>query len=167
MTTVATARTAGDRGEPYLTAAGPTPVCGPPRSPGPAGARAAPVRIGADLAPARVAGDPELLERIVANLLDNAVRHDVPDGWVHVATAQEPGRAVLVVANSGPVLPPDEVTGLLEPFRRLGAARTGDGGLGLGLSIVAAIARAHAGTVALQARGDGGLEVRIALPRGT
>jgi signal transduction histidine kinase len=119
------------------------------------------------LAPAPVAGDPELLERMVANLISNAERHNVPDGWVNVATSTGPGCVVLEVANSGPVVPPDQVAGLLEPFRTLGPARTRDRGLGLGLSIVAAIAQAHGGTVALHPRAEGGLDVRVILPGGT
>jgi signal transduction histidine kinase len=116
-----------------------------------------------DLTPAPVGGDRELLARLVANLLSNAVLHNVPDGWVHVSTSSASGRVVLAVENSGPVVPPDQVAGLLEPFRRLGTARTGDRGVGLGLSIVAAIADAHGGTLALRPRPEGGLDVRVTL----
>jgi signal transduction histidine kinase len=118
-------------------------------------------RIRTELAPARVLGDRELLARLVTNLLTNAVRHNVPDGWVRLTTSSASGRAELAVANSGPVIPPDQVPGLLEPFRRLGPARTGDSGVGLGLPIVAAIAEAHGGTLAMHARPEGGLDVRV------
>jgi signal transduction histidine kinase len=123
------------------------------------------IRIDTDLAPAHVDGDRELLARLVANVLDNAVLHNVPDGWVRVSTSSDRGGVVLAVANSGPVVPPDRVAGLLEPFRRLGTARTGSRGLGLGLSIVAAITEAHGGTLELHPRPEGGLDVRVTLPR--
>jgi signal transduction histidine kinase len=118
------------------------------------------IRIDTELAPANIAGDRELLARLVANVLDNAVLHNVPDGWVRVSTSSDRGRVVLAVSNSGPVVPPDQVAGLLEPFRRLGTARTGSRGLGLGLglSIVAAITDAHGGAIALHTRPEGGLE---------
>jgi signal transduction histidine kinase len=122
------------------------------------------IRIECELAPALVTGDRELLARLVANLLANALLHNVPDGWVHVSTSTASGRVALAVANSGPVVPPDQTAGLLEPFRRLGRARTGDRGVGLGLSIVAAIVEAHGGTLALNARPEGGLDVRVTLP---
>jgi signal transduction histidine kinase len=124
-----------------------------------------PVRIDADLAPAHVRGDRELLGRLVANLVTNAVVHNVPNGWVRVSTTSTASHAVLAVVNSGPVVPPDQVAGLLEPFRRLGTARTGDRGAGLGLSIVAAVVEAHDGTLALHPEPTGGLVVRVTLPR--
>jgi signal transduction histidine kinase len=123
-----------------------------------------PIRVDTELASARVVGDRELLARLVTNLLSNAVLHNVPDGWVRVSTSSDRGGVVLAVANSGPVVPPDQVAGLLEPFRRLGTARTGSRGLGLGLSIVAAIIDAHGGTLALHPRPEGGLDVRVTLP---
>ncbi len=123
-----------------------------------------PIRIESELAPARITGDRELLARLIANLLANAVLHNVPDGWVRLSTSSRSGQVVLAVANSGPVVPPDQVAGLLEPFRRLGTARTGSRGLGLGLSIVAAITDAHGGTLALHPRPEGGLDVRVTLP---
>jgi signal transduction histidine kinase len=123
-----------------------------------------PIRVDADLPSARVVGDRELLARLVANLLSNAVLHNVPDGWVRVSTSSDRGGLVLAVANSGPVVPPDRVADLLEPFRRLGTARIGSRGLGLGLSIVAAITDAHGGTLALHPRPEGGLDVRVTLP---
>ena len=123
------------------------------------------LRITSDLEPAAVPGDPELVDRLVGNLLDNAVRHNVPHGWVAVAIARGPNRAVVRVSNSGPVIRPDQVDGLLEPFRRLGTdRRAGDRGLGLGLSIVAAIAEAHDGAVSVHPFASGGLEVTVEFP---
>ncbi|MGK8520238.1 sensor histidine kinase [Nocardia asteroides] len=126
--------------------------------------------ITADLHPAPVTGDPILLERLVHNLLDNAVRYNVPEhGWVAITSRTIADRAVLTVANSGPPVPPFEVDGLFEPFRRLAATeRLADSearGAGLGLSIVRSVARAHGGTVHAVARPDGGLAVTIDLPR--
>lgn len=126
---------------------------------------ASPMRIDADLAPARVLGDRELLGRLVANLVTNAVVHNVPDGWVRLSTTSTAGHVVLAVANSGPVVPADQVAGLVEPFRRLGTARTGHRGAGLGLSIVSAVVDAHDGTLALHPEPAGGLDVRVTLPR--
>jgi signal transduction histidine kinase len=124
-----------------------------------------PVRIDADIAPAHVRGDRELLGRLVANLVTNAVVHNVPDGWVRLSTTSTASHVVLTVANSGPVIPPDQVAALLEPFRRLGTARTGHRGAGLGLSIVAAVVEAHDGTLTLHPQPAGGLDVRVTLPR--
>ncbi len=131
---------------------------------GPDGSAVRPIRIERELAPARITGDRELLARLVANLLANAVLHNVPDGWMRVSTSSVSGQVVLAVANSGPVVPPDQVASMLEPFRRLGTARTGSRGLGLGLSIVAAITDAHGGTLVLHPRPEGGLDVRVTFP---
>jgi signal transduction histidine kinase len=107
-----------------------------------------------------------LLCRMVDNVLDNAIVHNCAGGWICVATGSDGATARLVVENGGAVLDPAQVAGLGQPFRRLAADRTGsDDGAGLGLSIVAAIAEAHAGTLDLRARAGGGLEVAIALPR--
>jgi signal transduction histidine kinase len=123
------------------------------------------VRVRAALSPAPALGDAALLERLVGNLLDNAVRYNVPGGWVRVRTGTSAGRAVLEVANSGPVVPAGRAARLFEPFRRGTHARTGtDRGAGLGLSIVTAIAAAHGGSVTAAARIDGGLAVLVALP---
>ncbi|MCO5997536.1 sensor histidine kinase [Actinoallomurus rhizosphaericola] len=123
------------------------------------------LRIEARTLPAPAAGDPALAERLVANLLDNAVRYNVPGGRVEVGTATEAGRAVLSVRNTGPVIPPGRVADLFEPFQRL-AGRTArdDGGHGLGLSIVRAIAAAHDATVTARARPEGGLDVEVRFP---
>jgi signal transduction histidine kinase len=117
----------------------------------------------ARLGPAPAAGDPVMLERMVANLVDNAVRYNVPGGEVWVETSCHDGRAVLTVANTGPMVDPSAVPGLFEPFRR-SVDRTGAQGHGLGLTIVAQIAAAHDGAVTAEARRDGGLTVTVALP---
>lgn len=116
---------------------------------------------------ATVAGNPVLLERLVQNLVENGVRHNVPDnGWVHVRTGTRPdGWVVLEVANTGPVIPRYEVPGLFEPFHRHSAERLHSPGAGLGLSIVRAVARAHGGEARADARDEGGLVVTVILPR--
>ncbi|WP_371663097.1 sensor histidine kinase [Streptomyces sp. NBC_00280] len=116
--------------------------------------------------PAVVQGNGVLLERIALNLVQNAVRYNVPeDGWVEVTTAVQHGQAVLVVSNTGPVVPAYEVDNLFEPFRRLRTERTGsDKGVGLGLSIARSVARAHGGHISAVPREGGGLVMRVALP---
>lgn len=119
----------------------------------------------ADLGPAAALGDAPLAERLAANLLDNAVAHNTPGGWVRVRTGSRDGHAVLSVANSGPVIAPAQLGRLFEPFQRLGADRTGGhDGLGLGLSIVRAIADAHQATLRARALPAGGLDVQIRFP---
>jgi signal transduction histidine kinase len=119
----------------------------------------------ASLAPAPTAGDPALVERLVANLLDNAVRYNVGGGRVEVATATSAERAVLSMANTGPVIPPAQVERLFEPFQRLGDRTAHDDGHhGLGLSIVRAIAAAHDATLTASARPEGGLAVEVSFP---
>jgi signal transduction histidine kinase len=125
------------------------------------------LRIEARTLPAPATGDPALAERLVANLVDNAVHHNVPGGRVEVRTAADAGQAVLSVRNTGPVIPPDRVDGLFEPFQRIdGRTAWNDGGHGLGLSIVRAIATAHDATVTAHAPLGGGLDVRIRFPSG-
>ena len=117
------------------------------------------------LAEAPVRGDPILLERMVQNLVENGRRHNVPDGWVRVTTGRRGDTVFLEVANSGPVVPPYEVEGLFEPFRRHTGDRLAAPGVGLGLSIVRSVARAHGGTAHAAARPEGGLTVTVTLPR--
>jgi signal transduction histidine kinase len=115
-------------------------------------------------APATFPGDARLAERLVANLLDNAIRHNHRGGRVLVRTHAAAGQAVLSVISTGPVLDQAEVPALFEPFRRRGTARTGatsGSGLGLGLSIVAAIAAAHRADVRACAQPGGGLDVTV------
>jgi signal transduction histidine kinase len=118
-----------------------------------------------DPAGARVAGSAELIRRMVDNVLDNAIIHNDDGGLIQVSTASHQAVACLVVDNGGGVLDPGLARELARPFRRLGADRTrSDRGAGLGLSIVAAIAAAHHGTLELLPRPEGGLRVRIGLP---
>ena len=112
-----------------------------------------------------VEGSAPLLRRMADNVIGNAVRHNRDGGWIRVTTTAGDGAARLVIENGGDVLDPAQVAGLAQPFRRLGADRTGsDDGAGLGLSIVAAITDAHGGTLELEARPGGGLTVTITLP---
>lgn len=124
------------------------------------------VEIDLDLGSASVDGDRWLLERLVANLVDNAINHNEPHGWLRVAVDAEEDATTLVVSNSGDLLSADDAEEILKPFRRL----TGDGpqadGFGLGMTIVQAVADAHGGTVAIVPRPDGGLEVVVELPTG-
>jgi len=118
------------------------------------------------LADADVVGSQTLLARMVANLVGNAIRHNQPEGFIEVTTEADACTARLIVENGGPLLDPDEVAQLSQPFKRLGAQRTGSAsGVGLGLSIVAAIVAAHRGTLDLEAGSRGGLCVRIELPK--
>ena len=120
------------------------------------------VTLNSVLAPARTNGDPALIERLVGNLLDNAVRCSQAGGRVELRTATDDGHSVLSVVNTGPVVPADEVQRLFEPFQRLADDRTGnDGHHGLGLSIVRAIATAHGAELAAHAPPEGGLAVTV------
>jgi signal transduction histidine kinase len=117
------------------------------------------------LATAPAEGDPRLLERLIANLIDNAVGHNSAGGQVEIATGTRDQRAFISIANSGPAVPPGEVQRLFEPFQRLGDARTGhNGGHGLGLSIVQAIANAHGAELGVHARPEGGLGIKVSFP---
>ena len=126
------------------------------------------VRIDARLDAAPAEGDPRLAESLVANLVGNALRHNVPGGWASIETTTVGGRAVLRVSNSGPVIPPAEVDRLFQPFQRLGDERVrrhdADGGHGLGLAIVRAIAVAHDAELTAHARPDGGLDITVSFP---
>jgi signal transduction histidine kinase len=121
------------------------------------------VRIETDLEAAVAAGDPRLAESLVANLVDNALRHNVSGGLVEIATSAADGTASLSISNTGPVIPAAAVDRLFQPFQQLGAERISHNhGYGLGLAIVAAIASAHDATIAAAARPEGGLHVTIA-----
>jgi len=117
-----------------------------------------------ELAEAQVAGDPVLIERMVANLVDNAARHNVSGGWIRVSTGVRDNRAFVVVSNSGAPVPSSLIAGLFEPFRRLADRTADDEGLGLGLSIVRSVAVAHRGSATASGRPEGGLDVRVLLP---
>ncbi|GGO38385.1 HAMP domain-containing sensor histidine kinase [Streptomyces lasiicapitis] len=124
------------------------------------------VEIRGERGPAVVQGNGVLLERIALNLVQNAVRYNVKEeGWVEVTTEAQHGQAVLVVTNTGPVVPAYEIDNLFEPFRRLRTERTGsDKGVGLGLSIARSVARAHGGRIIAEPREGGGLVMRVTLP---
>jgi signal transduction histidine kinase len=123
------------------------------------------VTIRPSISPALAAGHRPLAERLVTNLVDNAIRHNTPQGKVEITTQTVDGQAVLTVANTGPVVPPEATEQIYQPFQRLGASRTGRGeGIGLGLSIVQAIATAHDATITTSARPEGGLIITVAFP---
>ncbi len=123
------------------------------------------VELRGDFQPATVSGNAVLLERVALNLAQNAVRYNVPDGWVEMATSTVEGTALLTVANSGPVIPADGVETLFEPFRRMRGDRTAsEKGVGLGLSIVRSVVRAHGGWIEAEPRAEGGLIMRIGFP---
>jgi signal transduction histidine kinase len=118
------------------------------------------------LRPAPVSGEPVLLERMIGNLVDNAVRYNRPGGQLTVSTGTAGGRAVLRISNSGKEIPPGEAEALLEPFVHAEGRRVRtDGGLGLGLSIVRAVALAHRGGISVAARLGGGLDITVDLPK--
>ena len=116
------------------------------------------------LAEAPVTGDGVLLERLVANLLDNAERYNTTGGTVSVSTATDNGASTVRVVNTGQVVPPDQVDRLFLPFTRLDD-RTRHDGFGLGLALVSSIATVHNGTVHATAVPDGGLDITVRLPR--
>ncbi len=116
------------------------------------------------LGEAPVTGDGVLLERLIANLLDNAERYNVPDGTVAISTASDNGESLVRVINTGRVIPPDQVDRLFLPFTRLDD-RTRHDGFGLGLALVSSIARVHDGTVHATAVPTGGLDITVRLPR--
>ncbi|WP_424862814.1 sensor histidine kinase [Streptomyces sp. MMS24-I29] len=126
-------------------------------------ARAAGIRIAGTPEPAPVAGDPALLRQIALNLLANAVRHNHRDGMASVATGATDAAAYIEVANTGPVLTPDEIPALFEAFHR-GQEHRGNGS-GLGLAVVRTITATHRGRVTAVPRTGGGLTVRVELPR--
>ncbi|MGH9015197.1 MAG: sensor histidine kinase [Acidimicrobiia bacterium] len=141
-----------------------------------AAAQTAGVDIRTHLLPAPVTGDPVLLERLTQNLVDNAIRYNMPEhGEITVATRTVDDNAHLTVENSGPSVPPYEVPSLFEPFRRLPATeRLADPattstsrGAGLGLSIVRSVVHAHGGNVHASPRKDGGLTVQVRIPANT
>jgi signal transduction histidine kinase len=120
------------------------------------------VRIDATFEKAPAIGDPSLVERLVANLVDNAIRHNVPEGVIEVATTATSDGARLSVSNSGAVVPASDLESLFQPFHRLGGHRVGPAdGHGLGLAIVQSIATAHRATLTARPRPIGGLDVEV------
>jgi signal transduction histidine kinase len=123
------------------------------------------LHVDAKLDPAETTGDPQLLERMVCNLVDNAVRHNEPGGWIRLRTGGGDAAAYLEVANSGPLIPDAAVPSLFEPFRRM-ESRTGAGdGVGLGLSIARSVIAAHRATVTARSQPAGGLDISVVIPR--
>jgi signal transduction histidine kinase len=119
-----------------------------------------------DAEPAVVLGDPALLERLVGNLVENAVRHNVAAGWIRIHTGTVGADGVLEVASTGPVVDSRTLAELFEPFRQGQRARIGHRGTGLGLSIVRAVVAAHGGTVGAVPVDGGGLRVTVRLGQG-
>ena len=123
------------------------------------------IRLESDLGRATSMGDPALVERLIANLIDNALRYNLPcHGWVSVWTGVRRGAPTIRVKNSGPLVSSDEALMLTEPFRRLSGTRLDTRGSGLGLSIVAAIASAHGAALITTPRPEGGLDVEVSFP---
>ncbi len=124
------------------------------------------VRIETEVEEALTVGDPRLLERLVGNLVENGIRHNVQGGWLRITTGQTSDKVWLHVANGGAVIPGGDVDRLFEPFRRgAGKVRTATKGAGLGLAIVRLIVEAHRGRLQAAAPPFGGLAVRVELPR--
>ncbi|MCX4671863.1 ATP-binding protein [Streptomyces sp. NBC_01381] len=121
------------------------------------------LRLVADVEPAALHGDPVLVERLLANLLDNAIDYNHPDGQVEITIGTRSGRAFVRVANTGPQVPADQVDRLFNPFQRM-RRNADDGHHGLGLSIVRSIATAHDAELTAQDRPDGGLVVQVVFP---
>jgi signal transduction histidine kinase len=123
------------------------------------------IHIDAALSETPATGDPSLVESLVANLVDNALHHNSPGGLVEIATTASAGSASISVRNTGPLIAPDEVDRLFQPFRRLGAERTRIiQGHGLGLAIVRAIATAHGAALTARGRPEGGLDIEVSFP---
>jgi len=124
------------------------------------------ITVDAELAPAPVSGDRLLLERMVSNLVENAVRHNETGGSIAIRTARQDDTGLLEIANTGPVLTAEQIPMLFEPFSRAQQRLHSSDGVGLGLSIASAIARAHNATITARPRPGGGLEMTIAIPAG-
>lgn len=125
-------------------------------------AAAASVTVETSVAPVRVPGEAPLLERLVVNLVQNAIKYNDAGGSVRVSVAPD---GVLTVTNTGPRVPAEAVGALFEPFRRLSGDRLDHGGgVGLGLTIARSIVAAHSGSIDARANPDGGLTVRVTLP---
>jgi signal transduction histidine kinase len=124
------------------------------------------IRVDARLAAAAVTGDPRLVESMVTNLVDNALRYNATDGWIEVVAGGHAGAATIAIGNSGPAVPADQLERLFQPFQRLGGYRERHGeGHGLGLAVVRTIATAHGATLRASANVEGGLTVVVGFPR--
>ncbi len=118
----------------------------------------------AKLDPAETVGDPQLLERMISNLVDNAVRHNEPGGWIRLRTGRSHTSVYLDVSNSGPFVPDHKVPELFEPFRRMEARTAARDGVGLGLSIARSVVTAHHATVTASSQPAGGLDISVLIP---
>ena len=123
--------------------------------------------IDADLSPSPTLGDRVLLERLVANLLDNAVHYNLTGGSVRVVTGSDDDSSYITVSNSGPLVPESAVTSLFEPFTRLDGRVSNGQGVGLGLSIVTSVVNAHQGHLDAEALPNGGMNISVRLPKVT
>jgi len=122
------------------------------------------LRVDTGLVAAPACGNRLLLERMVGNLVDNAVRHNIPGGWVSINTGTGEQRAWFEIANSGPVIPEELVPSLFEPFRRVEERTSTRDGAGLGLAIVRSIGTAHGASVEAHSLPAGGLRIMVTLP---
>jgi signal transduction histidine kinase len=122
------------------------------------------LRVAAELSPAEMTGDQQLIERMVWNLVDNAVRHNETGGWIKVSTGPCERGVVLRIANSGAQVPADVVPTLFESFRRIAGRDRPGGGVGLGLSIAQSVSTAHGAELDVRSQPGGGLSVSVALP---
>jgi signal transduction histidine kinase len=147
--------------EPFeLSALIDTVLLNPELDPGPLG-----LHIQTDTGAAAARGDPRLAERLVRNLVDNAIRYNQPAGRVDITAATQSGHAVLTVSNTGPVISTADIDRLFQPFQRLAPNRAGQrDGAGLGLSIVKAIADAHDATITAAPQPHGGLTIKVSFP---
>jgi signal transduction histidine kinase len=124
------------------------------------------IKVDASLEPAPARGDRVLLERMIANLVENAVRHNNPGGWIGIRTIRHADGAGFEIANTGATIAAEEIPTLFEPFARAKQRLDHSNGVGLGLSIASAIARAHNATITAHPRTGGGLEVSVTIPQG-
>jgi signal transduction histidine kinase len=123
------------------------------------------IRIDTTLAAAPATGDPALADSLITNLVSNAIRHNVDGGRIEITTGITDGMAILTVSNTGPLVPPDEIDRLFQPFQRLGSQRLRQAsGHGLGLAIVSAIVSVHGATLTANPRPEGGLDITVSFP---
>jgi signal transduction histidine kinase len=130
-------------------------------------ARDSDITVESNLSAAPIPGDRVLVERLVANLVDNAIRYNFEGGSIRIETGTDNGESYLSVTNSGPLVPESKLASLFEPFTRLGQRVTNDEGVGLGLSIVASVVSAHGGRLETVALPNGGLKITVRLPSPT
>ncbi len=124
------------------------------------------LKVDAALEPATARGDRVLIERMIANLVENAVRHNSPGGWIGIRTTQQASGAIFEIANTGASVSAEQIPGLFEPFARADHRLNSSDGVGLGLSIASAIADAHNATIDARPRPGGGLEMSVTIPVG-